>query len=77
MEAVVRDKEWKTFNRTDHSVAGASPARELWRKLAYATWRCGDPGVQFDDVTNELAYVPELWPDQRLQPVPFWTTSHA
>ena len=53
MEAVVRDKEWKTFNRTDHSVAGTYPARELWRKLAYATWRCGDPGVQFDDVTND------------------------
>ena len=53
MEAVVRDKDWKTLNRTDHSVAGTHPARELWRKLAYAAWRCGDPGVQFDDVTND------------------------
>jgi len=53
MDAVVRDREWKTYNRTDHSVAGTYPARELWRKLAYAAWRCGDPGVQFDDVTND------------------------
>ncbi|MGC2204985.1 MAG: adenosylcobalamin-dependent ribonucleoside-diphosphate reductase, partial [Thermoplasmata archaeon] len=53
MEAVVRDGEWKTYNRTDHAVAGTFRAREMWRKLAYAAWRCGDPGVQFDDVTND------------------------
>jgi ribonucleoside-diphosphate reductase alpha chain len=53
MEAVVRDGEWKTTNRTDHSVAATYRARELWRKLAYAAWRCGDPGVQFDDHTND------------------------
>jgi ribonucleoside-diphosphate reductase alpha chain len=53
MEAVIRDGEWKTQNRTDHAVAGTYRARELWRKLAYAAWRCGDPGVQFDDITND------------------------
>ncbi|MGI0071839.1 MAG: vitamin B12-dependent ribonucleotide reductase [Thermoplasmata archaeon] len=53
MDAVIRDGEWKTTNRTDHSVAGTFPARELWRKLAFAAWRCGDPGVQFDDITND------------------------
>jgi ribonucleoside-diphosphate reductase alpha chain len=53
MEAVLRDGEWTTYNRTDHSVAATYRARELWRKLAYAAWRCGDPGVQFDDVTND------------------------
>ena len=53
MEAVHSDKEWKTTNRTDGSVANQYPARELWRKLAYAAWRCGDPGVQFDDITND------------------------
>ncbi|MGA8302924.1 MAG: vitamin B12-dependent ribonucleotide reductase [Thermoplasmata archaeon] len=53
MEAVIRDGEWKTQNRTDHAIAGTFRARELWRKLAYAAWRCGDPGVQFDDITND------------------------
>jgi ribonucleoside-diphosphate reductase alpha chain len=53
MEAVIRDREWTTVNRTDHAVAGTYRARELWRKLAYAAWRCGDPGVQFDDITND------------------------
>ena len=53
METVLRDGEWKTYNRMDHSVATTHRARDLWRKLAYAAWRCGDPGVQFDDVTND------------------------
>ncbi len=53
MDAVVKDGEWKTYNRTDHAVAQSSRARELWRQLAYAAWRCGDPGVQFDDITND------------------------
>jgi ribonucleoside-diphosphate reductase alpha chain len=53
MEAVQKDGEWKTYNRTDHAVAATYRARDLWRKLAYAAWRCGDPGVQFDDITND------------------------
>ncbi|MCI4349058.1 MAG: vitamin B12-dependent ribonucleotide reductase [Thermoplasmata archaeon] len=53
MDAVGKDGEWKTYNRMDHSVASTYRARDLWRKLAYAAWRCGDPGVQFDDVTND------------------------
>ncbi len=53
MDAVVHDGEWKTVNRTDHSIAQTMRARELWRRLAQAAWRCGDPGVQFDDITND------------------------
>ncbi len=26
--------------------------KELWNKAAYAAWRCGDPGVQYDDIIN-------------------------
>jgi ribonucleoside-diphosphate reductase alpha chain len=53
MTAVQRDEGWKTINRTDGKVAAAYRARDLWRKLAYAAWRCGDPGVQYDDITND------------------------
>lgn len=28
-------------------------AREILREIAQATWFCGDPGVQFDDIINE------------------------
>ncbi len=53
MDAVARDGPWTTYQRTDHAVAGTYRARDLWRKLAVAAWRCGDPGVQFDDLTND------------------------
>ncbi|MCI4320027.1 MAG: vitamin B12-dependent ribonucleotide reductase [Thermoplasmata archaeon] len=53
MEAVEKDGAWSLYNRTDHSVAQTVKARELWRRLAHAAWRCGDPGVQFDDITND------------------------
>jgi ribonucleoside-diphosphate reductase alpha chain len=53
MDAVARDGPWTTYQRTDHAVAGTYRARDLWRKLAVAAWRCGDPGVQFDDITND------------------------
>jgi ribonucleoside-diphosphate reductase alpha chain len=53
MDAVERDGPWTTYQRTDHAVAGTFRARDLWRKLAVAAWRCGDPGVQFDDITND------------------------
>ncbi|MGA7922920.1 MAG: vitamin B12-dependent ribonucleotide reductase [Thermoplasmata archaeon] len=53
MEAVLQGGTWKTYHRTDHAVAATFQARDLWRKLAYAAWRCGDPGVQFDDITND------------------------
>ena len=53
MDAVVRDGPWTTYQRTDHAIAGTFRARDLWRKLAVAAWRCGDPGVQFDDITND------------------------
>ncbi len=53
MEAVSKDGDWKTLNRTDGGVEARFQARDLWRKLAYAAWRCGDPGVQYDDITND------------------------
>ena len=53
MDAVLHEKEWKTVNRTDHATAATYQAKDLWRRLAYAAWRSGDPGVQFDDLTND------------------------
>jgi len=44
--------EWKTFSRTSGKVARTYNARELWEQIAYAAWRCADPGVQFDSTIN-------------------------
>ncbi len=52
MEAVERDDEFFT-----RSVKGGKPmqrflARDLLGRIADATWRCGDPGMQFDTTIN-------------------------
>jgi len=39
-------------NRLDHALAREISAKELYDKITYAAWRCGDPGIQFDDTIN-------------------------
>ncbi len=34
-------------------------ARDLWKQIGYAAWRCADPGVQFDDTINEWHTCPQ------------------
>ena len=46
------EAKWQTKGRIDPSVDSEYPVSQLWDKIAYAAWRCGDPGVQFDDVIN-------------------------
>ena len=46
------EAEWQTRGRIDASVDGFMKSRELWDAIAQAAWRCGDPGVQFDDTIN-------------------------
>jgi ribonucleoside-diphosphate reductase alpha chain len=29
------------------------PAKEVWNQIAYAAWRCADPGTQYDTTINE------------------------
>jgi ribonucleoside-diphosphate reductase alpha chain len=54
MDAVRRDAPWPIHYVTDpQKVAGTYQARELFRMMAKAAWRCGDPGVQFDDTIND------------------------
>ena len=42
----------RTKGRIDSSVDKDISVAELWDKLGYAAWRCGDPGVQYDDTIN-------------------------
>ncbi len=54
MRAVEQDGMWATHWVTDPAkVAKTYKSRELFRQMAQAAWRCGDPGVQFDDVIND------------------------
>jgi ribonucleoside-diphosphate reductase alpha chain len=46
------DALWKTTGRVDPSGDCLIKVSELWEKTAHAAWRCGDPGIQFDDIIN-------------------------
>src|SRR6202161_2994497 len=53
MRAVERDQDFTT-----RTVKGGEPvttyrARDLMRKIAGATWQCGDPGMQYDTTINK------------------------
>ncbi len=58
MKAVVDDRDWATTWRTTGKAARTYPARELMRKVAEASWRCADPGVQYDTTCNAWHTVP-------------------
>ncbi|MEM1329839.1 MAG: adenosylcobalamin-dependent ribonucleoside-diphosphate reductase [Planctomycetota bacterium] len=46
------ERKWTTMWRTTGEVARVYDAKKLWDDIAYAAWRCADPGVQFDTTIN-------------------------
>jgi len=52
MRAVERDGEFDTRAVKDGHVVKTFKAREVLRKIAEATWQCGDPGMQYDTTVN-------------------------
>jgi ribonucleoside-diphosphate reductase alpha chain len=53
MRAVERDQDFATRRVKSGEVAKTYKARELMRKIAEATWQCGDPGMQYDTTINK------------------------
>src|SRR5881394_192101 len=53
IEAVTKDAVWETTTRTTGDVVERLAARQLWREMAEAAWKCADPGLQFDDTINK------------------------
>lgn len=53
MDAIARDGSWNLTWRTDGTVCKTLKARDLWNQVAYAAWRCADPGVQYDGTIND------------------------
>jgi ribonucleoside-diphosphate reductase alpha chain len=47
------DGEWELRGRMDGRVMKKVPARELWKQISYAAWRCADPGTQYNTTINE------------------------
>ena len=52
MRAVVEDKDWWTKNVLDGQPNEKLRARDLMFKISDSTWRCGDPGMQYDTTVN-------------------------
>jgi ribonucleoside-diphosphate reductase alpha chain len=58
-EALEADGNWELTARTTGKVARTVRARDLWDQIAFAAWRCADPGVQYDDTINQWHTCPE------------------
>ncbi len=52
MVAVTRDADFSTRAIVDGRVVNTYKARDLLQKISEATWRCGDPGMQYDTTVN-------------------------
>jgi ribonucleoside-diphosphate reductase alpha chain len=52
MRAYENDGEFTTYTVNGHEPVNTYRAREIMRKIAEATWLCGDPGLQFDNTIN-------------------------
>ena len=59
IEAVEKDGTWNLIRRTDKKLHKTLKARDLWQQIAFAAWRCADPGVQYDDTINEWHTCPQ------------------
>jgi len=52
-------RNWETKARTDGRTMSTISSDKLWNDIAYAAWRCADPGVQYDSTINEWHTCPE------------------
>jgi ribonucleoside-diphosphate reductase alpha chain len=53
------NEDWELTARMDGRVMKKVPSKELWNQIAYAAWRCADPGTQYNTTINEWHTCPE------------------
>jgi ribonucleoside-diphosphate reductase alpha chain len=58
-EKLKNNADWELKARSDGRVMKKIPATEVWNKIAYAAWRCADPGLQYNTTINEWHTCPE------------------
>lgn len=58
-EKLRNEEDWELTGRMDGRVMKKIPSKELWNKIAYAAWRCADPGTQYNTTINEWHTCPE------------------
>lgn len=52
-DKLAKGEDWELKARTDGRTMKKIPAQEVWNQIAYAAWRCADPGTQYDTTINE------------------------
>jgi ribonucleoside-diphosphate reductase alpha chain len=63
------DEDWTLTARSDRNkVMKRIPTREVWNQIAYAAWRCADPGTQYDTTINEWHTCPAGGPIRASNP---------
>ncbi len=58
MVAVEEDLDWGLISRTTGEVVKEVKARDLFRSIADAAWKCADPGIQYDTTINKWHTTP-------------------
>jgi ribonucleoside-diphosphate reductase alpha chain len=53
MRAYGADGDFTTYTVKGHQPVNTYKAGEIMQKIAESTWRCGDPGMQFDTTINK------------------------
>jgi ribonucleoside-diphosphate reductase alpha chain len=53
------DGDWELKGRSNGRVMKTIKAKDLWKDISYAAWRCADPGTQYDTTINEWHTCPE------------------
>ena len=59
LHALENNEDWEMKARSDGKVMKKIPAKEVWNQIAYAAWRCADPGTQYDTTINEWHTCPD------------------
>lgn len=67
-KALAVDGDWELKARTDGRSMKTIKARDLWKDICYAAWRCADPGTQYDTTINEWHTCPEGGPIRASNP---------
>jgi ribonucleoside-diphosphate reductase alpha chain len=67
-KALDEDGEWALKGRSDGRVMKTVKARQLWKDITYAAWKCADPGTQYDTTINEWHTCPEGGPIRASNP---------
>ncbi len=67
MRAYENDGDFTTYTVKGHEPVKTYKARDIMRKIAEATWLCGDPGMQFDTTINKWHTSKNTARDQRVE----------